>query len=880
MQTAAQPVPQSLPQLATSGVPGRILALAPALARALGEAGGNTQATVGGRLPDGGTVLTTAHGDITLKLQALLKPGLNVLLTLPQNPAPNMAALVLPARTRNPTQQEQLPPASGQTQAPQSSKPLPEAASSRRPIPPTPSTNARSATAKAPPLPTPSRPSLPASPAITETLSASKRLAPIAPSVSPLTPRLNIPSLEALAKASIAIPKTAATAEQPRLAPRRILQQPSPVPVAGTQAAEPPKARVLPTPLTLAQQSPDSQATNIPKRDGASPILSTEYARDRIQKFVSQDALVARYLQLGTARPSVLLAAASPAEKIALTTYPQQRPAANAPVLADTAKPTHLQSTPMPPSPTPVRALSSDERGLGAQKKGREPNVFPVRSENSAQRVSVPSDQPTIRNQQSSSPPQTLPQLNAASSNLSGPQTPKPDVMPPAPAGDNTPRGQVTPHNRDSRPATLQNAPPQQQANKDQSIENTARVPITAESSNSAKKPALTHINHIPMTQITAAETTARAVSRPLEINASGAPRALAAQPSLPERTIPTQATLPSQASIDGQPSQKGTVTVQSEAGPKTSLPQLQPGMQPPAATRSDILLQDIPVGRPIPPQPITPAALVPTDNASPPTERPPTSIPNETPPLFGEKPPATQPLPKPIQPLTTEAFLRPTLSATPPLNPERPQLPTPQPPPSGTANAPNASVQASPSYILNAPTLSSTSAQTATATTPSLTLLTPSPEMQAIVQVLTRPPGTEAVEFIRTLQTISADLTVASVDASVDEPGADPPDLCLDLIASSLNQSMGALEDGAADPTLKNGDEALIAEAELSVLGFFRLETREMLGGFTVIIRHAEPLDADGLETLGGAAMAEAERYGVRARVRFVHDPELDHSL
>lgn len=71
-------------------------------------------------------------------------------------------------------------------------------------------------------------------------------------------------------------------------------------------------------------------------------------------------------------------------------------------------------------------------------------------------------------------------------------------------------------------------------------------------------------------------------------------------------------------------------------------------------------------------------------------------------------------------------------------------------------------------------------------------------------------------------------------------------------------------------------GDDALTVEAELSMLGLFRLETRPVGGGFAVVVRHALDLEESGLEALAETVVAEAERYGVGARIRFVHDPAL----
>lgn len=69
---------------------------------------------------------------------------------------------------------------------------------------------------------------------------------------------------------------------------------------------------------------------------------------------------------------------------------------------------------------------------------------------------------------------------------------------------------------------------------------------------------------------------------------------------------------------------------------------------------------------------------------------------------------------------------------------------------------------------------------------------------------------------------------------------------------------------------------EALVAEAQFSKLGLFRLETRESGGGYVMIVRHDNGLDDGRLASVAEAVAAEAERFGVRARVRFNHDPTL----
>jgi hypothetical protein len=147
------------------------------------------------------------------------------------------------------------------------------------------------------------------------------------------------------------------------------------------------------------------------------------------------------------------------------------------------------------------------------------------------------------------------------------------------------------------------------------------------------------------------------------------------------------------------------------------------------------------------------------------------------------------------------------------------------------------------------------------------------------MVQVLTRPPGPESAELLRPNQPAATDQATqdASSDDAADDPSADPPDLRLDLIAAPQDRNGGGFAaSGPNDPEAAEND-ALIAEADLSVLGFFRLETRPAQHGLAVVIRHAEPLDPSGLEALGVAAEVEAQKYGVNARVKFRYEPDLE---
>jgi hypothetical protein len=110
-------------------------------------------------------------------------------------------------------------------------------------------------------------------------------------------------------------------------------------------------------------------------------------------------------------------------------------------------------------------------------------------------------------------------------------------------------------------------------------------------------------------------------------------------------------------------------------------------------------------------------------------------------------------------------------------------------------------------------------------------------------------------------------------------ENAVDVPDLRLDLIAAPLDRNGGGYRYDQSNGADTAENDALIAEADLSVLGFFRLETRPAAQGLNVVVRHAESLNAAGIEVLGAAAEAEAEaqRFGVQDRVKFRHEPELE---
>ena len=146
---------------------------------------------------------------------------------------------------------------------------------------------------------------------------------------------------------------------------------------------------------------------------------------------------------------------------------------------------------------------------------------------------------------------------------------------------------------------------------------------------------------------------------------------------------------------------------------------------------------------------------------------------------------------------------------------------------------------------------------------------------MAAIVQTLTRLPlpdlGSEAARAAAP----PAPAAAPAADASGDD-GPPPPLFRLDLPIGTMPERDWTFDEPPPRRLPHPDDDALVAEADFSVLGLFRLETRPAPGGFAVVVRHAAPLGASGLEDLGDAVAAEAERYGVRARVRFSFDPTL----
>jgi hypothetical protein len=103
------------------------------------------------------------------------------------------------------------------------------------------------------------------------------------------------------------------------------------------------------------------------------------------------------------------------------------------------------------------------------------------------------------------------------------------------------------------------------------------------------------------------------------------------------------------------------------------------------------------------------------------------------------------------------------------------------------------------------------------------------SPEMQAVVQVLTRPPGTETSDLLRTPQPATLEQQAANADTknAADDPDADVPDLRLDLIAAPLDRNGNGYRCDQSNGADTAENNPLIAEADLSVLGYFRLEAR-----------------------------------------------------
>ncbi len=143
---------------------------------------------------------------------------------------------------------------------------------------------------------------------------------------------------------------------------------------------------------------------------------------------------------------------------------------------------------------------------------------------------------------------------------------------------------------------------------------------------------------------------------------------------------------------------------------------------------------------------------------------------------------------------------------------------------------------------------------------------------MAAIVQALSRPPTDEAAI---TTSRPAPPPQPPTTGAATDDP---PPSLIVRPEAPyPLLQPYDWTYDEAPPRRLDGGeDEALIAEAQFSVLGLFRMETRAVTGGFAVVVRHADLVTDARLGALADAVASEADRYGVRARVRFTYDPTL----
>lgn len=147
---------------------------------------------------------------------------------------------------------------------------------------------------------------------------------------------------------------------------------------------------------------------------------------------------------------------------------------------------------------------------------------------------------------------------------------------------------------------------------------------------------------------------------------------------------------------------------------------------------------------------------------------------------------------------------------------------------------------------------------------------------MAAIVQTLMRPALPESLaENIRAPQPPPPQTPGAAPDAG-SEDGPPAPIFRLDMPIGAAQDHDWIFDEPPPQRLPSDDDDALIAEADFSMLGLFRLETREAPGGFAIVVRHAAPVADIGLEALGAAVAEEAERYGVRARVNFSFDPTL----
>ncbi len=204
---------------------------------------------------------------------------------------------------------------------------------------------------------------------------------------------------------------------------------------------------------------------------------------------------------------------------------------------------------------------------------------------------------------------------------------------------------------------------------------------------------------------------------------------------------------------------------------------------------------------------------------------------------------------------------------------PARPQTAVPQAPVAEAAAARPVSLQAAVQQTTPAP------AQPA-APSPIPTGGPPPPvatvEMTTIMQTLMRPAGADASLDSPTARQA---LFTAPQPGAAAEPSTDA-DIFLpfrpDMPAPQWRDLTWREDRARAALLSEPGDDPMIAEVDLSILGCFRLETRRSNGGFLVLARHSRPQDAAALASLAERLQAEAERFGVRARIRFSHDPKL----
>lgn len=812
MTTVAHPLPAASPSLPTTGAAGRILKLDPALARALDAAGGSLPATVAGKALGGATTLATLHGEITLKLAALLKPGLNVTLALPQNPAPNMAALVLPARGRDPAMGERAPASAAigtETKAP------------------APATAGRVDQTQSRALPQPGTPN--ARPAA----------------------GLDAPSLEVLARAvhqgsdapikQIA-PRLQAADRQPPTAPA-IQPQERPVPVSAEQKLAPPLSRGM-------TQSIDRQFVPDAARTAPQPPPRVEVSNIPVNK-----------------QPPTL---------------PRSATEPPLPVQAKGALQQQVGS-PQPTRPMMLPLPATEETPIAP--------ILP-RAENKAVSDSIHFQQLSKQAPRMSNQPQTPPLADRPQPNLIPHNRPEqPQRLPAADSVQvgknvNSVRTLVSQPDTQQRPVTSQTGQSQNQAmpQAPDTVAQDARPPkstVTPLPAQSLAEGALTRPEVRTQSTNEPAPHTPRPLSdtRNAPLSPQQQPPAMAAKQSLTQSVRPTASPAgavvasPATAEIP-QPSTNQTATLhQPVARAVTATGQMpQPTLPPADLTGTPAAPAQVEVRpAPAPPNLNPPPASSPTTPATPMAQpvQPPNIAPAPVqPPVQPLGPivsriPETPPIPQPTQaPISTE----PTRAAA------SSGQSQPAPIPAAPASAPSALTTPPPAVI-------SDRATTPPPVQPAPQPAQPSPEMQAVVQVLTRPPGPETADLLRTNQPAALEQQATNADAenAIDDPDADVPDLRLDLIAAPLDRNGSGYRYDQSNGADTAENDALIAEADLSVLGSFRLETRPAAQGLNVVIRHAEPLNAAGLEALGAAAEAEAQRFGVQARVKFRHEPDLE---